>query len=151
MAIANMDVNNQSAAVTFPEQGTWYEYLDSTTISATGTTQTISLKPGEFHVYLNRNLNNVTTTPVPEVPWTGHTLEATAFPNPTASGFTVELKMPQSGNGTIGLYNIMGQYITTLYNGFMQQGTHQVPVKQLNLARGAYYLKVQTKTAIKTI
>jgi hypothetical protein len=59
--------------------------------------------------------------------------------------------MPQSGNGTVDLYNVMGQFITPVYNGFLQEGTHQIPVHQLNLAKGSYYLKLQTRSAIKTI
>jgi 1,4-alpha-glucan branching enzyme len=151
VAITNMDVNNQTATITFPEQGIWYDYLDSTTFTATGSLQTFSLKPGEYHVYLNRNLNNVTATPVPEVPWNGQSLDARVFPNPARASFTMEVKMPQSGNGTVDLYNVMGQFITPVYNGFLQEGTHQIPVHQLNLAKGSYYLKLQTRSAIKTI
>ncbi|MEO6454233.1 MAG: alpha-amylase family glycosyl hydrolase [Ginsengibacter sp.] len=55
MVIGNFDVVSQPGTVTFPTSGIWYDYLNGTTIIATGAPQSITLQPGEYHVYLNSN------------------------------------------------------------------------------------------------
>jgi len=54
VVVGNFDVVQQSSTVTFPVAGTWYDYLNGGTFSATGGGQNITLQPGEYHVYLNQ-------------------------------------------------------------------------------------------------
>ncbi len=58
VVVGNFDVVGTTGTVTFQSAGTWYDYLSSATIAATGSSQSITLAPGEYHVYLNRNLNS---------------------------------------------------------------------------------------------
>src|SRR5436190_6933315 len=51
----------QTATVTFNTAGTWYDYLNGGVFTATGSAQSITLQPGEYHVYVNRNLTNPVT------------------------------------------------------------------------------------------
>lgn len=53
VVIGNFDVTAKSGSVTFPSAGTWYDYLNGNTITATGVAQSFMLKPGEFHVFTN--------------------------------------------------------------------------------------------------
>lgn len=53
VVIGNFDVVAQGGSVTFPAAGTWYDYLNGTTITATGGSQFFNLQPGEFHVFTN--------------------------------------------------------------------------------------------------
>ncbi len=55
VVIGNFDVIPQTGSVTFQNAGTWYDYLNGTTITVTGTPQSFNLQPGEYHVYLNMN------------------------------------------------------------------------------------------------
>ncbi|MEP6926232.1 MAG: alpha-amylase family glycosyl hydrolase, partial [Ginsengibacter sp.] len=55
VVIGNFDVISQTSSVTFQNAGTWYDYLNGTTITATGAAQSFTLQPGEYHVYLNMN------------------------------------------------------------------------------------------------
>lgn len=152
LVVGNFDVSTQLGTITFQTAGTWYDLLNNSTFSATGTAQTISLLPGEFHVYVNRNVNNLLPTPVTNVPWNGSTLEAKAYPNPVStSGFSMEVNLPQSSTVTIDLYNHLGQYVSNLYNNFLIKGTHQLALKNKAASDGIYYLKVQTKNAAKTV
>ena len=54
MTMANMDVVAQTATVTFPTAGTWYNYLAGGTFTSTATAQSITLNPGEYRVYTNQ-------------------------------------------------------------------------------------------------
>ncbi|HET7896105.1 MAG TPA: alpha-amylase family glycosyl hydrolase, partial [Flavisolibacter sp.] len=71
VVLGNFEVSPLSSTVTFPTAGTWYNLFDNSTLSTTGAAQAITLLPGEYKVYVNRNINNVATTPVPNVPWNG--------------------------------------------------------------------------------
>jgi hypothetical protein len=148
--VGNFDVIQQTATVTFQTAGTWYDYLNNTTFSATGAPQNISLLPGQFYVFVNRNVNNLTATPVSNVPWNGE-LSTRVYPNPSTSDFTVEVSLPQSTNVNIGMYNTLGQYVETLYDGFEVKGTHQIFLKKKTGLNGNYYLRITTKSATKTI
>jgi 1,4-alpha-glucan branching enzyme len=55
VVIGNFDVVPQTSSVTFQNAGTWYDYLNGTTLTATGAVQPFTLQPGEYHVYLNMN------------------------------------------------------------------------------------------------
>ncbi len=151
VVIGNFGLNAQSGSVTFPIQGTWYDLLQNTTFTATGGIQTISLLPGEYRVFVNRNVNNIAVTPVSNLPWNGLTLEAKAFPNPVAGdAYSVEVKLPQSDKVTIDLYNVLGQHVTTLHDKFMIKGTHRIAI-QNQLSKGQYYLQLKSGTHTKTI
>lgn len=150
LVVGNFDVASQTAIVTFQTSGTWYDYLGNQTFTATGSSQSITLAPGEFHIYVNRNVNNVTATPVSNVPWNGSELQTKVYPNPAPSNFTMEVNLPQSSNVKIDLYSTSGQYINTLFNDFLVKGTHQLPINKTSVLNGVYYLRVITKSATKT-
>ncbi|MGZ3838410.1 MAG: alpha-amylase family glycosyl hydrolase [Flavisolibacter sp.] len=151
LVVGNFDVTTQPASLTFPSSGTWYDYLDSTSFAATGTAQSISLQPGEFHVYVNRNVDGLMATPVVEIPWNAEKLEARVYPNPARSALTLEWQMPQTGTVAIDLYGPLGQFIRTLDQGLFSQGTHRATIGKLALSSGMYFVQLRTKSATKTL
>jgi hypothetical protein len=151
VVIGNFDVTAQTGTITFPTAGTWYDYFGNFIHNATGAAQSFTLQPGEFHVYVNRNVNNITPTPVSNLPWNGTTLAAKLYPNPVRGNYTVEVAMPQSGNVTVSLYNSMGQFVSTVYKGFLPKGERQVPLHRPTAPAGAYFLKLETKNESKTV
>jgi alpha-glucosidase (family GH31 glycosyl hydrolase) len=62
--IGNFDVNTTTSTVTFQNAGTWYDYLNGNTFTGNRYSANYKLATGEFHLYLNRNVTNVVTTPV---------------------------------------------------------------------------------------
>jgi len=55
--VGNFDVLPQTAVVTFPSAGTWYDNLSGTSITITNAANTMTLAPGEYHVYSSAVLN----------------------------------------------------------------------------------------------
>lgn len=151
LVVGNFGVVTNTATVTFPSSGTWYDYLNNTTFAANGNAQTISLQPGEYHVYVNRNVNNLSTTPVTSVPADPNSLQVQLYPNPAISDFVVSVGLPQSNTVTIDLYNALGQHAGTLYKGFLSAGNHALNLRNSMAAHGSYYLKVSTRSGSKTI
>lgn len=72
MVIGNFDVTPATGTVTFQNGGTWYNYLSGGTRTATGAEETITLQPGEYYVYLNREVNNfITALPLKLISFSG--------------------------------------------------------------------------------
>jgi len=53
--VGNFDVSQVTGNVQFQTAGTWYDYLTGATYNATGGVQSMTLQPGEYHVYLDRD------------------------------------------------------------------------------------------------
>jgi 1,4-alpha-glucan branching enzyme len=56
VVVGNFDVVNQTATVTFPSTGTWYDNLNNSTISITSANTSMTLAPGEYHLYSSSKL-----------------------------------------------------------------------------------------------
>lgn len=153
VVVGNFDLVPATGAVTFQNSGVWYDYLNNITYTATGSAQNFTLAPGEFRVYVNRNVNNLTATPVTNIPWSGNELTVQLYPNPAPASFAVEVQVPQTGNLQVDLLNAVGQRVATLQKGTIIKGKHQLVFNRaaLPVAGGHYYLQVQTKSGSKTI
>lgn len=53
----NFDVVNQTANINFPSTGTWYDNMTGASINVTSLPYTMTLSPGEYHVYSSKPLN----------------------------------------------------------------------------------------------
>lgn len=151
VVVGNFDVTAQSGTVSFQTPGTWFDYFNNTTFSATGSAQSITLQPGEFRVYLNRNVNNIPVTAVVNIPAAANGLEARVYPNPAAGRFTVELGIPAISRATLDLYTATGQHAAALGSRQLGRGVHTLSFNRDGLPAGLYFLKVQTGNATKTI
>lgn len=56
MVYGNFDVVPQTTFVTFPNTGTWYNFLGEGQINVTSTAWSVTLQPGEYYVYTNKNI-----------------------------------------------------------------------------------------------
>jgi glycosidase len=145
LVIANIDVAQQNGSVTFQNAGTWYCYLLGTTINATGASQSITLLPGEYHVYLDQNLNGVIPTAINNISDPIKYMRVLVYPNPIVSNALVEYDLPEKGILDITLLSSMGQKVVSLFNGFKPKGTHQTSFQNPSLhiekiAKGSYFL-----------
>ena len=63
VTFANFDVAQQTSAIGFPSNGTWYYYVGSTTnyntINVSGYSYTFTLQPGEYYVFTSAPVNLV--------------------------------------------------------------------------------------------
>ena len=150
IVVGNFDVTSQNASITFPTAGTWFDFLSESTIVATGAAQTLALQPGEFHVYLNRNINNV-PTPVIDINNPGNALQLFVYPNPVQNSSVAEIFVPERGNVQADLWNMQGQKVKNVFGGSLMRGKHtlRLPVETDNLPAGVYFLRVQTKNKIR--
>jgi hypothetical protein len=153
VVLGNFDVTNQSSSFTFPVAGTWYDYLNGNTITATGSAQTLSFVPGEVHVYLNRNLVNAVVTSTGGPGASSNKLTGVLSPNPVQSATFLNLYQPKTGDLAINMFDGSGQFIRLIYQDRLAKGDHQLNLsgKFNNLPAGIYYLKLFTADQQVTI
>lgn len=139
----NFDVTAQTTTFSFPAAGTWYDYLGAANFTATGTSQSITLQPGEFHVYLNRNTTGTGTNPGPGGT-TSNELTALVAPNPATSLSALIINIPATGRTEVELLGLAGQRLRNVFTGQLTKGEHRIPLtdKINNLPAGIYVLKV---------
>lgn len=145
LVVGNFDVTTTTGTVTFQHAGTWYDYLTGQTITATGNSQTISLQPGEYHVYLNRNITNI-LTPVSDLDEQRKNTRLNVYPNPVTSNATIEYELPYNTAVTLSLINASGQQEAILHTGLKTKGVHQLPLNTLKPNKpltGLYMLRMQ--------
>ena len=147
LIVANFDVVSATAPVSFQNAGTWYDYLTGETVTATGAVQSLPLQPGEYHVYVNKNILNVVTPPDINTDTLRHTLFANVYPNPVSTVSKLEIEIPETGKTQIILINALGQQSGTIFSGILTKGKHHLALtdKINNLAAGIYLLKMQSK------
>jgi 1,4-alpha-glucan branching enzyme len=147
LVVLNMDVAQQTGNITFQNAGTWYSYLLGTTIAGTGASQSVTLLPGEYHVYLDQNINGSIPTPINNIPDPIKNMRVLVFPNPVVKNALIEYDLPENGVVDIGLLNSMGQRVGNIFNGNKLKGTHQIGFQQngfniQKLTKGTYYLVI---------
>jgi hypothetical protein len=146
-------VNTTTSTVTFQNAGTWYDYLNGNTFTATGTPQTISLQPGEFHLYLNRNVTNVVTTPVTNINNQPITFKVNVYPNPLVENGVLEIENEESGAASMQLYNESGQKVFERSLGVLAKGLHKISLEKSerkNFSPGIYLLRISVKNSAQT-
>jgi 1,4-alpha-glucan branching enzyme len=152
LVVGNFDIIPQTATVTFQTPGTFFDYFNNVTFTATGSAQSIVLQPGEYRLFLNRNVNNIATTALPAVPNPGAArLQASVYPNPIREGFTLKVELPQSGMTTVDLYNTTGQLVGTVYQQVTASGSRQLYIDRPSVPSGTYFLRVAHKSGTATI
>jgi len=151
--VGNFDVATVSGQVSFQNAGTWYDYLNGTTFTATGAVQNITLQPGEFHLYLNRNVTNITTTPVTDILNQGKTFRVSVYPNPVINDAILEIENKETGTASFELFNVSGQKIKEKSLGVLVRGLHQISFTGIDkafLPSGIYLIRVRVKNEIQT-
>lgn len=65
------------------------------------------------------------------------------YPNPFNPTTSISFTLPQAGNVKLSVYNLLGQEVQNLVNGFMESGSHSVSFEAKNLNSGIYLYKLE--------
>ena len=72
------------------------------------------------------------------------------YPNPFNPSTTIRFDLPKAAEVNLTVYNILGEKVMTLANGFLEAGYHSVVFNANNLASGTYIYRLQTSNFIQT-
>ena len=64
------------------------------------------------------------------------------FPNPFNPSTEINYTVEHNGNLNITVYNLLGQQIAELYNGYQELGSHKVLWNAENIPSGVYYVNI---------
>jgi hypothetical protein len=88
---------------------------------------------------INKNISTVIDNVVTK-------MDIEIFPNPVIWNSTISIRIPFNDNITLRLLDIFGRELNTLYDGYMERGTHNFRVisKSVMLSNEMFYLTVNT-------
>ena len=66
------------------------------------------------------------------------------YPNPFNPTTMINYQIPENGEVTLKVYDILGQEVATLVNGFKAKGRYTVEFNGSNLASGIYFYKLSS-------
>ncbi|MBN2000765.1 T9SS type A sorting domain-containing protein [candidate division KSB1 bacterium] len=66
------------------------------------------------------------------------------FPNPSHESINIFLDLSSPQNVEIKIYNILGEFIATVFNGRLEPGVQLVPWYSNYTASGIYFIKIQS-------
>jgi hypothetical protein len=72
------------------------------------------------------------------------------YPNPFNSQSVISFAMPEGGKVSLNVYNLMGQRVATLVNGYKPAGYHAVTWDASQYSSGVYFYKLSTDNYSKT-
>ena len=150
VVVGNFDVTPQTATVSFPTDGFWYSLYSNKYQLVSGGSASVSLQPGEYYVYANKNLNNtvVTATPNISLPLLNTTISIS--PNPVRQAAILKYQLPESGKVQVKLLSQAGVVVDGIFNGWQNKGQQQLIINKKGLAPGVYHISIQSNQKQKT-
>ncbi|MCF8303092.1 MAG: T9SS type A sorting domain-containing protein [Bacteroidales bacterium] len=147
--LGNFDVVEGTIDPAFQHTGEWYEYYTRETLDVSDVNAGISLEPGEYRIYTdkelpNPNLNTSIDDPNPD----NDRLKSMVFPNPSKGKMYFTFETDTRKHVSLTIFNMLGQPVTTLQSGIMNAGKHTISWNGKgkngdNMKPGVYYYKLQ--------
>ncbi|TDW49825.1 putative secreted protein (Por secretion system target) [Flavobacterium sp. 270] len=125
LIIANFDVTTQNVPTGFQYTGTWYNLMDNSAVNITDASAPISLAPGEYRIYGNKQANLAI-----ENFEKGNTISL--YPNPVSNYFTLNFKASK-----VQVYALSGQ----LVKSYTPNGNTDFQFAVNDLKTGIYIVK----------
>ena len=157
--IGNFGVAASSISANFQHTGTWYNYFTGEAVNITNQFALLPLQAGEYKLFTDQPLETpqVSTGMSQIDPQNSiNGIWSVAYPNPSSIGFTIEIEITEAtAKVQVEVINLMGQHITTLYNGNLTNGGYALQWdatndKGLVLPSGTYLYKLQVDNKIIT-
>ena len=144
VVVGNFDVNASTANVTFPADGLWYSVYSNKYQSVLGGSASITLQPGEYYVYANKNISTTVITDVLDAGMPELNIPVTISPNPLRTNSVIRYQLPESGQLNIHAYDMNGNDCGLLYSGFKLKGSQQFMItKNASMQMpGMYFISI---------
>jgi hypothetical protein len=147
VTVGNFDVVPQTATITFPNTGIWYNYFTGTTLNVTSAAMSMTLQPGQYAVYTSQKVNSPLATTAAQV---AAVLKLALVPNPASGATTVAYELPTGTTATIAVQNLLGQTIRQLAPARQAAGAQTQTIALAGLAPGVYLVKLQAGELTQT-
>jgi len=71
------------------------------------------------------------------------------FPNPTSDIATLNIEIEKNCNLEISLFDVLGNQIKSIYNGFASEGLFTKTVRLSDVSKGVYYLQIASEKFVR--
>ncbi len=159
--IGNFDVERRSVVPNFPHGGVWYDYFFSDSLTVVNPNEAISLKPGEFHLYTDKDIgfpDDTLITSVQESPDAQPARFALRqnYPNPFNPATTISFEVARLSDVKLVIYNVLGQRIRTLVNEEMAAGSYSMRWDGKNelgidISSGLYIVRMEAGNFVQAL
>ena len=72
------------------------------------------------------------------------------YPNPFNPSTNIKYSVPESGNIRLSVFNVVGEEVAVLADGFSQAGIYEVTFDASDLSTGVYLYKLQSANSVQT-
>ncbi len=72
------------------------------------------------------------------------------YPNPFNPTTNIKYNIPVASNVKLAVYNVVGEEVAVLVNGFVQEGFYEVTFNASSLPSGVYFYKLQSGNLVQT-
>ncbi|WP_340103054.1 alpha-amylase family glycosyl hydrolase [Rhodohalobacter sp. 8-1] len=150
--VGNFGVFGQSASITLPETGTWYDFVSGTELNATETNQSFEMAPGEVRIYTSQEIpaseegvfvsnEEIAGADIPE----NFRLRPN-YPNPFNPTTTISYDIPQASPVQLNVYDALGRQVATLVQRENHPaGTFTVTFDASQLSSGIYFTRLESQ------
>jgi hypothetical protein len=124
---------------------TIFVYLTGTTKSASGFAESITLQPGEYYVYTDKEVANSVVTPIRNINNALSNMKVKVYPNPVKTTSNVEYNLQESGQVSLFLMDISGKKVANLFSGFKPKGNQIFELNRNKIGKvsnGIYLLEI---------
>jgi 1,4-alpha-glucan branching enzyme len=150
VVVGNFDVYSGTVVPGFNQIGSWYDFFGGDTLNVASVSASMTLKPGEYHIY--------TTVKLPKPAFTGisdpgitdqvNGKLSLVYPNPSAGNFTVQFTLNSPLHVWITISDLYGRPITELVDKIYPSGLQRVTWNGTNqsgqrVPSGIYFYKFE--------
>ncbi len=131
----------ESAALIRPSVGKTYRLRDGKTVRIESAEGPVSLK---LAVGTESYVEGKREEAMPEE------VRLTSYPNPVQRQGTLEYTLPEAGEVSLKVYDVLGRRVATLAEGRKQAGRHEVSIRAGDLPSGAYFGRLEAGGETRT-
>lgn len=123
LIIGNFGVTEVNASLKIQYTGTWYDYFNGSQLVVNDVNQTITLKPGQYHIFTSVQLQKPDIVAgVNEIRQDLKAIQFKIYPNPAHTHTKLSFNLDKKEDAEISIFDLSGKKIKTLYSGVLPKG-----------------------------
>jgi glycosidase len=149
LIIGNFGIESSTVLPNFQHTGIWYNYFSGDTLDVANLQTTMTLEPGQFHIFTTEKLPTPETDILLDIDNENELLPqkfsmSQNYPNPFNPTTTITYSIPSLDKNfnqmvILKIFNLLGQEMTTLINKPLAPGNYEIQFDASNFSSGIYF------------
>ena len=153
VVLGNFNVEEGEIDPEFYSTGTWYDYFTGESLNVTDVNALISLAPGEYRLYTDKDLGTPDFVGINENISEGLVIDINIYPNPATSEISLDMYLKQQSDVQIDIYDLQGRMVKNIFSGQLSGGANNLNTRISDIKQGLYFiiLKAEDQTITKKL